>query len=162
MPHLILAILAIALLAAISTVTINYLPTDMPVRVQVTDQIKTGNKVLKAAAERYFEEKEQLPEHIDELTPHYAFLPSVPGGTQWRIGRGSYDSQHRGVWACLEGEMSDSQRKGVRNALRHFSYQTFSQGDTCGLPVDRSDKAATNPKALTFWLMLDTHKGIDL
>jgi len=157
MAHLIIAVIAIALYAAMSVTSMNYIPAGTAYKKEVKAFVTSGAEALKGAAEEYYTNNAALADETSDLTPGYVLIPPAPNGLAWSVGSGAYDLTFNGTYACLSGSITAPQFEGIQASLGYFSPQAYAISDVCGTQVASHDPGpyASTPSALTIWLQLD-------
>lgn len=180
MHSLILTVLSIVLMATVTVAAVSYLPSGEEFTQETELLVTDGLEELEASWNRYRKANETYtwvcetytgetgetfeecwrelddPGYLDDdgwkstLFPEYGFLPPTPISSSWR-----YKVTDTGeIYFCLEGNIAQPEREGIKRASRMFPDNAFILNDTCGAKSDTTfSEDYTGNVALTYWLV---------
>ncbi|WP_018234176.1 hypothetical protein [Thioalkalivibrio thiocyanodenitrificans] len=157
MPFLIYATILASLVAY--TINANFLSAMRSTSEDVAEvtfaQTESASFRLAAGVRAYFSEHEALPLSLASLQSSHAFHPPAMKGVQWSVGQGVYEDERVGVWACLQGDLSLEQSRGLNKAVSRFAQDITGVGSQCGLAPVSQPRVLAGNHAITIWLALE-------
>lgn len=151
MMNLILVVMSIALMGAMSIVSINYINSDARVAASLEPQLKNGFNSLEVGFNNYRLNTGAQPNLMTDITPSYAFIPPAPApATTWTFGSGGTGGNGR--YFCLSGQMSSAMIRAAQNLTNVFSPQAYFINSSCGALTTSLPTGANPTVAITYWV----------
>ncbi|WP_019583803.1 hypothetical protein [Thioalkalivibrio sp. ALE16] len=156
MVNLIIVVMALMLGAVAITLTVNYIPADQQVRVEVEELAGERFDKMNAGVARFLEQSRDpstgsinlvVPRNDirDDLTAEALFLPRPIGEGEWRVGTATYEGRDA-VWVCLAppaSGWSESAAQGLLDNARKAPERARIEGSDCA--------AATHEPGGGYW-----------
>jgi hypothetical protein len=158
---IIFAVIAIGLLAAVTAVSINYIPMDAQMRALIQKDATTGLKSLECAVTRYLDANRGTDGNIiypgdgvnllSAVTPAYGFLPAdVRKQMTWQIATGTVSGMPA-VGICLRpiNTSTPLQREVLANVQTQMPVGSAYIGSGCNATAN-----VAGGGSLTYWIAL--------
>jgi len=158
---IILVVVAIGLMAAVTAVSLNYIPVDAQMRALIQKDANTGIKALECAVTRYLDANRGTDGNIiypgdgvnlvPAVTPAYGFLPAnVRKQMTWQVATGTVSGMPA-VGICLRpiNASTTIQREVLSNLQTQLPVGSTYVGAGCNATANSAGGVA-----LTYWIPL--------
>ena len=153
MAQLLAVLVAIGLMAAMVTASVQYVDPVMQQAGPWTERLERAFLELQRGHEAYKAATGSLPNALADITPRYVFLPAAPPGMSWDYGSGG--ASGTGRYFCLSGAAGPAVFEALGRLTGRLSPQAyFRDGAQCGVTADNPPPGGGNSTTVfvTYWV----------
>ena len=159
---LLMVLMTIVMFAALTALTINYIPIDALMAFKARTQAQEGMEAIAEGSVRYIKSVTDIDGYTalpapgtplnSIIQPTFAFLPKAPHGMSWTVESATY-SGLPAVAICLHpiAQVDPVTQRGVVSMVNHFPAAAMFVGSEC--------KALANGagSSVTYWVVAQHH-----